>query len=134
MKNLLFKKIKSPFVLVKLKNNEFKLNESYFNDNQEIYYYYGEFKNIKIEKINLDIVKVGLSFFLQKNRVGISIFFNCFKKIKLFTLETVKSNNFNLNVKYFNIEKIIEVKKLQLNCRFFENEKTKKKEIVKISW
>ena len=136
MENFIFEKIKKPFILIEFNNREFKLVKKRFNKQQKIYYFYSEF--IKLEKFFLENVKfkhfnAGLSFFVQNDKVGVSFFANFFiKGDKVFSLESFKKNNFNLKVKYFNLENIRN--NLILGCRFFENDKAKREEKVKIFW
>lgn len=136
MKNLILDKIKKPFILIEFNNNEFKLIKKCFNKSQKIYYYYSEFKKLKnyfIENNRFNHFNAGLSFFIQNNKIGISFFANFFiKNEKVFTLESFKKNNFNLKVKYFKLENINN--NLILNCRFYENDKPKRKENIKIFW
>lgn len=136
MKNLILDKIKKPFILIEFNNNEFKLIKKCFNKSQKIYYYYSEFKKLKnyfIENKRFNHFNAGLSFFIQNNKIGISFFANFFiKNEKVFTLESFKKNNFNLKVKYFKLENINN--NLILNCRFYENDKPKRKENIKIFW
>lgn len=136
MKNFILKKIKKPFILIKFNNRKFKLVKKFFNNNQKMYYYYSDFKKLEkfiIEDVEFKHFNAGLSFFLKEGEIGISFFANFFmKNEKAFTLESFKKNNFNLKVKYFKLENIDD--NLILNCRFYENDKPKRKENIKIFW
>jgi len=136
MNDIILKKIRKPSIEINLNNHTFNIKKKFFNKAQKIYYYYSEYyklRNFFIENASLNACKIGLSFFLRKEQLGICLFAHFIKKQEnVFHLETFKKQDFNLKVKYFNIDKIINNNFLILNCRFFENEKPKREEKVKI--
>ena len=138
MNKEILKKIKRPLIQINLNNKNFDLKRNSLNKKENIFYFYDEFYDLEkffIENKKLNAIKIGLSFYLQSEKLGVSLFAHFFKKnCHVFSLETIKKNNFNLKVKYYKINNILNHNSLVLLCRFFENDRAKREEKVKIYW
>jgi len=139
MENKILKLIKRPFINVEFKGSTFKLKKDNFQDNEKIYYFTGEFTKLSKMKVldhNVKNIFIGLSFFIKNNKLGVSLFFEFYKnnKHKIFNLESIRKDDENLQVKYYNFNKILEKNILKLKCKYKDYFLKKKFEKCKIIW